>query len=371
MKLPYPIYCPKWGEMAALDWAIEPVTSDLDEVMRSDFKIAALPVMCNVRNDFAYKPEIERLDLSQFDLVILTDIEYRPLKWIQSWIEKNGIRNYVLAVGGLHRGETVDESCMVYRPWWGYNVLKFNEIIDTNQHSKPYDFDVLLGARRPHRDYVMLAFQQSGLIDNSIVNYRDIFTGGVVDQWTQQVYNCFPDTKLTYPYVSPNLDPAWEVQQKSQDEISNLTKATTPFILKNISPYMPYEMYKRTNYTVVCESLGTADTFFLSEKTTKPLLGKRLFVMFGSVGFLKNLRQLGFETFGRVIDEQYDDIEDHITRFGQAFEQCQWLSKQDPKEIYSQIQGELEHNCNLAQTMQHKTLKQMHDLLKTKIPKLD
>ena len=364
MKLPYPIYCPRWGEMAALDWAIEPVTSDLNEVMRSDFKIAALPVMCNVRNDFSYKPEIEQLDLSIFDLVILTDIEYRPLKWIKPWIEKNGIRNYVLALGGLHRDEPVDESCMVYRPWWSYNVLKFNDVINTDQPNKPYDFDVLLGARRPHRDYVMLAFQQSGLIDNSIVTYREIFTGGVVDQWTQKVYDCFPNTKLKYPYTSPNLDPDWEVQRKNPTEPRD-------HLIKNISPYMPYEMYKRTNYTVVCETLGTADSFFLSEKTAKPLLAQRVFVMFGAVNFLKNLRNLGFETFGKVIDEQYDSIEDHITRFGYAFEQCQWLAKQDPKEIYNQVHKELEHNCNLAQTLKHKTVKQMHDLLKTKIPKLD
>lgn len=355
MKLPYPIYCPRWGELAALDWDIEPVTSDLDEVMRSDFKIAALPVMCNVRNDFAYKPEIENIDLSQFDLVILTDIEYRPLSWIKPWIEENGIQNYVLALGGLQRGEEVDESCMVYRPWWSYNLLKFNKFFDTSGYNKPYDFDMLLGARRPHRDYAMLAFQHSGMLDRSIVTYRDMFTGGVIDQWTEQVNACFPNTKLNYPYVSPNLDSSWEVQEN---------------LVKNISPFMPYEMYKRTNYTIICETLGTSDAFFFSEKTTKPLLGKRLFVMFGSVGFLKNLRKLGFETFGKVVNEHYDSIENHIIRFDHAFEQCQWLSEQDPREIYSQIQGELEHNCNLVQTLQHKTLTQMHNLLRTKIPKL-
>ena len=352
MNLPYPVYCPKWGEMAALDWDIGPVTSDLDLVLQSTFKIAALPVMCNQRNDFAYKPEIEHLDLSIFDLVILTDIEYRPIEWIKEWIEKNGIKNYVLALGGLHRKETLDETCMVYRPWWSYNLLKFNKIVDTSGYDKPYDSDVLLGARRPHRDYTMLAFQHSGLIERSIMTYREMFVGGVIDQWTEQVHACFPNTKLNYPYVSPNLDPTWEVQDN---------------LVKNISPFMPYEMYRRSNYTVVCETLGTSDSFFLSEKTTKPLLAKRLFVMFGTVGFLKNLRSLGFETFGRVINEHYDTIENHVLRFDAAFEQCQWLSEQDPREIYSQIQGELEHNFHLVQNLKHKTLKQMHDLLGTKL----
>jgi hypothetical protein len=323
--------------------------------LSSSFKIAALPVMCNQRNDFAYKPEIENVDLSVFDLVILTDIEYRPLAWINEWIEKNNIRNYVLALGGLHREETVDETCMVYRPWWCYNLLKFNKVVDTSGYNKPYDFDVLLGARRPHRDYVMLALQHSGMLDRSIVTYREMFTGGVIDTWTEQVQSAYPGTRLQYPYVSPNLDPAWEVQEN---------------LVKNISPYMPYEMYRRTNYTIICETLGTSDTFFFSEKTTKPLLGRRLFVMFGAVGFLSNLRQLGFETFGQVIDESYDKIENHVRRFDLAFQQVQWLSEQDPKEIYSLIQGELEHNCNLVQTLKHQTLKQMHNLLKTKIPRL-
>jgi hypothetical protein len=84
----------------------------------------------------------------------------------------------------------------------------------------------------------------------------------------------------------------------------------------------------------------------------------------------KELRKLGFETFSKVVNEHYDNIENHVLRFDHAFEQCQWLSKQDPVEIYSQIQGELEHNCDLVLNLKNKTLQQMHDLLKTKIPKL-
>ena len=63
-------------------------------------------------------------------------------------------------------------------------------------------------------------------------------------------------------------------------------------------------------------------------------------------------------------------IEDHMRRFNYAFEQCRRLSKQGPREIYSQIQGELEHNCHLVQTLKHKTLKQMHNLPRIKIPRL-
>jgi hypothetical protein len=63
----------------------------------------------------------------------------------------------------------------------------------------------------------------------------------------------------------------------------------------------------------------------------------------------------------------YDTIENHVLRFDAAFEQCQWLAEQDPREIYRQVQGELDHNCNLVQTLQNTTRKQMHELLRSRL----
>jgi hypothetical protein len=46
----------------------------------------------------------------------------------------------------------------------------------------------------------------------------------------------------------------------------------------------------------------------MTEKTAKPIWAKRLFVMFGTPGFLKKLHELGFKTFDHVIDESYDSM---------------------------------------------------------------
>jgi hypothetical protein len=215
-------------------------------------------------------------------------------------------------------------------------------------------FDVLLGSRRPHRDFVMLSMQKhEKLWSNSIVNYRDIFVGSQINQNTTTIRNHFPGIQLEWPYISPNLNPDWEVS-------SNMHK--------NISPFLPYEIYQRTWYTVVCETLYTADQFFLTEKTSKPLFGKRLFVMFAPQRHLVNLRKLGFETFEDVIDESYDYEQNDLRRYQQAFDQMLSLSQQNPHKVLAKIKEKLEHNHNRMQELQKETQLEMQRLLLERIP---
>ena len=62
--------------------------------------------------------------------------------------------------------------------------------------------------------------------------------------------------------------------------------------------------------------------------------------------WLKHFRGLGFETFGSVIDESYDSVEDPTTRWQMAYEQVKYLCKQDQRIILDKLQPVLEHNYN-------------------------
>ena len=288
-KFRYPVYQPASQSIdVTADWGLGrfETTNDPALALSQPWSVAAVRVLCNEPGVFDYDPALADMDLSQFDLVLLSDIEYYSVKEIRAWIEKNKIQRYVLAVGGLVQGEELDQSCMVYRPWWAYNLLRHNEYQDTYQDQKPYMFEALLGARRPHRDYVMMAMDKTGLLDRSIVTYRDCFEGKLIDRNCDQFQQTFYDTPLQWPYVSANLDPAWEV---------------TDNITRSISPYVPWNIYQRSHYSIVCETLGTGTTFFWSEKVTKCLLARRIFVFFGAQGFLARMRQLGFETFSRSL----------------------------------------------------------------------
>ena len=309
-------------------------------------KILCVPAMCTRNGHFAY----QQFNFADYDLVVISDIEYFRQHEIRQWINEVGIKNYVLAIGGLHP-ETDLLPNEVYRPWWSFNLLKFNQVEQSTQEPQ-YDFDCLLGARRPHRDFAMLAMQHTGLIDTSIVTYREFFHGALVDHQSKEFADMFPEQTLNFPYVSPNLDPAWEVNSKLD---------------RSISPYVPWNIYHRCRYSIVCETLGTGDAFFMSEKTAKAMFAGRVFLMFGNAGFLANLRKLGFETFGAVIDESYDNNTLDFERFALIQQQMVELSKQDYHKVMNKLQPVIEHNRNRLFELQKEKRCEMQRILDHKL----
>ena len=70
-----------------------------------------------------------------------------------------------------------------------------------------------------------------------------------------------------------------------------------------------FRHYSRFNVELVCETYTRGKTFFPTEKTIRPIVGNRPFVLYGPVNYLSNLRQLGFRTFDNLWDESYDHCE--------------------------------------------------------------
>ena len=212
------------------------------------------------------------------------------------------------------------------------NLLRWNPPREDFPTDRAYAFECLLGARREHRDFVMLGLQQSGCLDQGIVTYRDLFVGHWIDSTPERVAQQFTDTKLQYPYVSANLDPAWEVKQNMDNSVSGL---------------VPWEIYNRTWFSVVCETLGQGRTFLSAEKTAKCLISRRLFVMFSGQHWVRTFRNLGFKTFDSVIDESYDDIENSHERWAKAYAQVKYLCTLDQTEVLNKIHPILEYNYDL------------------------
>jgi hypothetical protein len=127
------------------------------------------------------------------------------------------------------------------------------------------------------------------------------------------------------------LDPAWEVKKEMDNSVSGL---------------VPWEIYNRTWFSVVCETLGKDRIFLSAEKTAKCFQARRLFVVFAIQGFLQQYRDWGFETFGDVIDESYDAEPDDVVRWHQAFEQVQYLCTQDLPALLQKLKPRLDHNHN-------------------------
>jgi hypothetical protein len=333
VKFRYPIYNPCYQTLdVAQDWNIDPacVTTDLELVRQQPYKIAALRVFYNQPTVYSFDPEVATIDAREFDFVILSDAEYSKPHDIQAWIDQSGITNYVLAHGGKYHGHTLDDRT-VYRSFWLPRFLAVNTDCNTNTGNKPFLFDALLGARRPNRDFVMLAAKHHGLLNQGIATYRLGFPGSFTDFHTDLVHGLYPSTELDYPYVSPNLNPAWE---------------PGPVTSNTISFIAPHDIYRNTWYSLLCETISIGQDFFFSEKIMKALYSRRAFVHFGAQNYLHQLHQLGFETFGDIIDESYDQTVPSVVRFQQAFDQVIALSQQDHVALYKKIAPRLEHNHN-------------------------
>ena len=117
---------------------------------------------------------------------------------------------------------------------------------------------------------------------------------------------------------------------------------------------------------IVTETMVSNDPnqIFFSEKTFKPIVFMRPFVLVNRVGALKELKKMGFETFSDILDESYDDIFNNEQRVIAAMNSAiDFFTK--PKEelnkILIAILDRLEHN--------HVILKKRKDKMLKSIPK--
>ena len=182
--------------------------------------------------------------------------------------------------------------------------------------------DVLFGNEKPHRRLFFDLMRKNNMLEGNIIN-------------------------LFHHYKSKFLESVTDDTQREMDAIQEGQGYlnTTTFLGNNfVSQHISKPIMENSWISVVSETLPDNDCFFVTEKTAKPLMAGRPFIMLGGANYLKQLRQLGFKTFAPVIDESYDDIPDLQTRVIKAFDSLHALSKKDPKEITQKLWPVLKHN---------------------------
>lgn len=123
-------------------------------------------------------------------------------------------------------------------------------------------------------------------------------------------------------------------------------------------PYTDY--YTNTFLELVTETFSEnglsdylldANAICVTEKTFKPILCGRPFIINSNPGFLKNLHSMGFKTFANWWDESYDSIFDIDERHNIILKNLNFinsLTKTQILEIYMEMLPILKHNFNLA-----------------------
>jgi hypothetical protein len=109
---------------------------------------------------------------------------------------------------------------------------------------------------------------------------------------------------------------------------------------------------------IVCETYFTGRTFFLTEKTLRPIINGRPFMVQGPKWFLRNFKKLGFKTFSDWWDEGYDE-DPSDSRCATLKNGIDWVAQQTPDTInawYQEMQPTLEHNRQILQQLNHEKI---------------
>ena len=285
---------------------------------------------------YPYNSDFEQLIDNLYDsydriLVIMSELHHSTVDFMMRYDRENisyftcGFLNFYLKNSPIH----------IYMDWFA-TTLHFYKVSDQNvldvispYSVKPYYFDALLGRNKTHRDRAW-QYIQNHLVDQGVTTYIDDH----------------------YLSIDKNDSQKWIWENKGLtlplNEIPRFTVAWVDYYGHpvRLSHIVPIEVYQQSAYSLVAETNCDNHYVFFTEKTVKPILGRRLFIMIGHYQAMAKLRQLGFKTFEGIIDESYDNIENDIERHHAALAQLDWLCNQDQTTILAKCQAITEHNFN-------------------------
>lgn len=226
---------------------------------------------------------------------------------------------------------------LTYNMQWEWTVNPYTQHLAdrlqciNNDMVKPYLFDALLGwPGEPHRPKL-----------------NKIFVDRAVNQSNQSHLFFLRILRTTSIESFDQL--VWEPEVQVHSRVNNTANMVNYLGCElPLSKIVPVTIYNQCAYSVVAETSDDNNYSFFTEKIIKPILARRLFVVFSGANFLYNLKKLGYKTFDTVIDESYDTIEDHQQRWTAAFAQCEKLCKMDQLWVQSQIKHIVDHNFATA-----------------------
>lgn len=195
------------------------------------------------------------------------------------------------------------------------------------QIDKPYKFLFLNGRERPHRKYMVERLESLGLLDHAIWSYLSPVPA------SNKHTNLIKDGTdlMKRPRSVKLLEPHYEVDRYKKNNITNFTQYVKSELFNNEwgDIYVNTQSYIDTYFSLVTETVFDLPYSFRTEKIAKPMGMGHPFIVVANQGYYRDLRNLGFRTFGHLIDESFDDIDNNQERLERIVQVIQDLCCQD------------------------------------------
>jgi len=101
----------------------------------------------------------------------------------------------------------------------------------------------------------------------------------------------------------------------------------------NLAASFNLEQHQETFISLISETEIRKDILFLSEKMYKPIYAQQPFIIYGNPYSIKHLKELGFKTFDKWIDESYDNEENFEKRLAMILKELRAIASKSLEEL--------------------------------------
>lgn len=253
------------------------------------------------------------------------------------------LNHKILLVGG---GD-MDQSwpCLQYESFlpkilnYDQNLLAIKQYQDQYTVHRPWKFLFLNGRARPHRKYLL--DRLSALLDQAIWTNLDKGNGAIK----------LLDPKYEFADFDVNIDTDDLVFVKHKLFPNN----TWGDVIIEASPYLD------SYFSLVTETVHAYPYSFRTEKIWKPVAIGHPWIAVANQGFYRDMHNLGFRTFGHVIDETFDSIENNQDRLEKVAQIVEDLCQQDLASFLSECYNVCKYNQQHLAQLQIKVQKEFPD----------
>jgi hypothetical protein len=202
------------------------------------------------------------------------------------------------------------------------------------QPNKPYKFLFLNGRSRSHRKYLLERFSLNGLLDQALWSNLE---SRVADIGNITLWHKGQDLMLI-PGKIKLLPAQYEVDRyrTANDKLKEEKLPNGIGFVKTAlfgsewgEIYLEPAPYIDTYFSLVTETVFDYPYSFRTEKIWKPIAMGHPWIAVANAGYYRDMHGLGFRTFGHLIDETFDQIQDSQKRIERIVEVVNDLCQQD------------------------------------------
>jgi hypothetical protein len=199
------------------------------------------------------------------------------------------------------------------------NLAAMSRSDEIYQVDKPYKFLFLNGRSRSHRRWLLDRWRDSGLLHDSLWTCLDTRMGKL--QYLPGRYEYEPYQKnIGQTSGPPDAKDRIAKQRFVKHDLFNNQWGEI---------YINPLAYIDTYFSIVTETVFDYPHSFRTEKIWKPVVMGHPWIAVANRGYYRDLHALGFKSFGALIDESFDSIEDNEKRLVGIAEIVEDICRQD------------------------------------------